>query len=165
MRVDEMCRDLGIVEEPIGALEIVERRLVVAELEQDPSHAVDDCRAVGIHRQRPLNVASRLAVTVELVREEITERIEKRRIVGVLFDERLENADGFAQACLAPEAAAPANSEGSHRRDSDRAPRLAMLGFLEVAAFDGILRELAVELYVRGVQCHVRGACRDGFIQ
>src|SRR5690606_16360835 len=98
--VDEMRGDLGIGLEPIRALEIAERLLVLAEPEQHPPHAVDDRRVVGIHRERLLDVAARLAMPVELIGQQIAERVQERRVVRMLLDERFENADRPAVLAL-----------------------------------------------------------------
>src|SRR4029079_15640713 len=78
--VDEMSRNLGILLEPIRALEVVARAAVVAELVEHPTHAVDDRRAVGVQRERLLDVAARLFVPVELIRQEIAERVQNGRV-------------------------------------------------------------------------------------
>src|SRR5690606_22718043 len=44
--IHEMRRDLRVGLEAVRPIEVIERRLVVAELEQHPAHAVDDRRVI-----------------------------------------------------------------------------------------------------------------------
>ncbi len=111
--IDEVRRDLGLLLEPIRAFEVVERAAVVAELVEHPAHAVDDRRAVGVHRERSLDVAAGFCVSVELIRQQISERVQAAAGSSGCLSTRLSSTSTARSFLPWSSRAAPASSAAS----------------------------------------------------
>ena len=163
--VDEMRRNLGILLEPIRALEVVARAAVVAELVEHPTHAVDDRRAVGVQRERLLDVAARLFVPVELIRQEIAERVQNGRVVGRVFREALQHVDGSFVLALVLEQQRLRVAQRRLAGIALQALAQHRVGLVERLPVDRVLHEQDVELDVCRAQGRVVGRSGERFVE